>query len=203
VNDLPLEEVEDIVSISCGIAPKLSKMLVNIMRELQQHRQQSNLFQGKHGAVTPRDLIKCGKRQPQSGGDVAKHTYKMLAEKLRTAEERVVVKEIIDVACNVQLDIDELYFESDELDTLQEALQKKSLIVEGVPSLGVTTQMRRMWRLVSDALDHIEPALLVGETSTGKTTLCQLYAATRQQRYTQAHFIHTVLRTIVLIRVLL
>ncbi len=31
-------------------------------------------------------------------------------------------------------------------------------------------------------LQHAEPALLVGETGTGKTTVCQLAAAVRGQR---------------------
>lgn len=37
VGDLPLHEVEEIITVSCGIAPKYSKMLVSIMREVQ-HR---------------------------------------------------------------------------------------------------------------------------------------------------------------------
>jgi midasin len=70
VSDLPGEEVEAIVTHSCGIAPKFAKMMVGVMKELQARRQQSALFQGKYGAVTPRDLIKWGRRQPQSPKEV-------------------------------------------------------------------------------------------------------------------------------------
>ena len=45
-----------------------------------------------------------------------------------------------------------------------------------------TPSMRRMYTLLSRCLQHSEPALLVGETGTGKTTVCQLAAALRGQR---------------------
>lgn len=45
-----------------------------------------------------------------------------------------------------------------------------------------TPSMRRMYTLLSRCLEHSEPALLVGETGTGKTTVCQLAAALRGQR---------------------
>ena len=35
VSDLPYEEVEDIVTHSCGVAPKYSHILVTTMKELQ------------------------------------------------------------------------------------------------------------------------------------------------------------------------
>lgn len=148
---------------------------------MQTQRQQSSLFLGKHGAVTSRDLIKCGKRKPQSALEVAKHAYKLLAEKLRSPDEQQAVEAIINKACNVKLDIEHLY-DSNELSEIQEQLRQGSLSVEGVLSIGITSQMKRMWQLVCDCLDNAEPGLLVGETSTGKTTICQLYAAKRGQR---------------------
>jgi midasin (ATPase involved in ribosome maturation) len=68
---LPLNEVEEIVTHSCGIAPKFGKMMVKTMNELQLRRHQTNLFQGKYGVVTTRDLIKWGNRKPQSALEVA------------------------------------------------------------------------------------------------------------------------------------
>ena len=70
VGDLPLDEVETIITHSCGIAPKFSTMLVKTMHELQIHRQNSTVFQGKYGSVTTRDLIKWGKRQPANATEV-------------------------------------------------------------------------------------------------------------------------------------
>ena len=40
------------------------------MTELTLRRQQSALFQGKYGGITTRDLLKWGKRQPQSAAEV-------------------------------------------------------------------------------------------------------------------------------------
>lgn len=45
-----------------------------------------------------------------------------------------------------------------------------------------TQSMRRMYCLLERCLDHAEPALLVGETGTGKTTVCQMAAFVRDQR---------------------
>lgn len=44
-----------------------------------------------------------------------------------------------------------------------------------------TRSMRRMYTLVERCLRHKEPVLLVGETGTGKTTVCQLLALMRGQ----------------------
>ena len=50
------------------------------MKELQTRRQQSTLFLGKQGSVTPRDLIKWGNRQPQTPMEVAEEGYMLLGE---------------------------------------------------------------------------------------------------------------------------
>lgn len=42
--------------------------------------------------------------------------------------------------------------------------------------------MKRLLHLVERCLRHGEPVLLVGETGSGKTTVCQLMALLRQQR---------------------
>ena len=109
ISDLPSTEIEEIVTQSCGIAPKFSKMMVAVMIELQTRRQQSSLFQGKYGAVTTRDLIKWGRRQPQSSMEVAEEGYMLLAEKLRSEEEKRGVEDVLNNICKVKLMKDELY----------------------------------------------------------------------------------------------
>lgn len=42
----------------CGIAPTYAGKLVTVMRDLQRLRQGSNVFAGKHGLITPRDLFR-------------------------------------------------------------------------------------------------------------------------------------------------
>ena len=178
IPDLPHSEIQEIVVKSCGLAPKFGVILVNIMKELQLLRQ-ANLFLGKHGAVTTRDIIKCGRRQPNNIAEVANQAYMLLAEKLRQEEEKRVVENIISAACNSRIDVANLYDSQEELRNLQDLLRIGGINAEGVTRIGITRQLRRTWRLLSNSLDHNEPGLLVGETSTGKTTACQLYAATR------------------------
>ena len=45
-----------------------------------------------------------------------------------------------------------------------------------------TPAARRLFSLVESCLSHKEPALLVGETGCGKTSVCQLLALLRGQR---------------------
>ena len=178
IPDLPHSEIQEIVVQSCGLAPKYGAILVNIMKELQILRH-ANLFLGKHGAVTTRDIIKCGKRQPNSMTEVANQAYMLLAEKLRQDEEKHMVETVIAGVCNMRIDVFNLYDSQDELQNLQQSLRSGGIHAEGVTRIGITRQLRRIWSLLSSCLDHNEPGLLVGETSSGKTTACQLYAATR------------------------
>ena len=151
---------------------------VKIMKELQLLRQ-SNLFLGKHGAVTTRDIIKCGRRQPSAPDELANYAYMLLAEKLRLPEERKVVEAVIASACEVRMDTLSLYDSRAELNEIQKKLSSDVICAEGVNNIGITGQLRRTWRLLCACLDNSEPGLLIGETSTGKTTACQLYAASR------------------------
>jgi MoxR-like ATPase len=207
VCDLPLSEVEEIVTLSCGIAPKFSTMLVMTMQELQIHRQKSTLFQGKYGSITTRDLIKWGRRKPGTAQEVAEEGFMLIAEKLRAADEKQLVADILNKVCKAQLDIAELYAEpvappapaagskkgSREIATaaksdrfalaeVQAQVRSGSVTVDGMQNIAVTATMRRMWELVNRALRQNEPVLLIGDTGCGKTTVCQLYSAHNHQR---------------------
>ena len=45
---------------SCAIAPSYAAKLVAVQRELQRRRAASNVFAGRHGFITPRDLFRWG-----------------------------------------------------------------------------------------------------------------------------------------------
>lgn len=204
VCDLPLSEVEEIVTQSCGIPPKFSGMLVKTMQELQIHRQKSTLFQGKYGSITTRDLIKWGRRRPNSALEVAQEGYMLIAEKLRSAEEKQLVADILSKVCKAALVPADLYLESaapaevkksekgapvaaivedkSALTQVQSAMRSGVVAVDGMSNIAVTATMRRMWELVNRALRQNEPVLLIGETGCGKTTVCQLYAAYKNQK---------------------
>ena len=212
ISDLPSAEVEEIVTQSCGIAPKFSKMMVAVMIELQTRRQQSSLFQGKYGAVTTRDLIKWGRRQPQSAIEVAEEGYMLLAEKLRSEDEKRGVEEVLNTVCKVKIITNMLYEypeieeevkvgvkslgaapstaspssvtggDLNDLRELQELLREGAVHVEGVKGVAITASLRRLWRLAGRCVAHNEPVLLIGETGCGKTMGCQLLATHRGQR---------------------
>ena len=151
ISDLPSTEIEEIVTQSCGIAPKFSKMMVAVMIELQTRRQQSSLFQGKYGAVTTRDLIKWGRRQPQSPIEVAEEGYMLLAEKLRSEEEKQSVESVLNNICKVKIATEMLY-EYPVENIEDNSVKLKSLQVlpstSGAPISSVTggnlTELRRL-----------------------------------------------------------
>jgi midasin len=72
-------------------------------------RQRSNIFSGKEGVITVRDLIKWGKREITCIEDLAYEGYFVLAEKMRTIEEREFIKNIIIKHTKVNLDLENYY----------------------------------------------------------------------------------------------
>lgn len=195
--DLPFPEVEHIVSLSCGIPPKYSKFLVSVMKEMQMRRQQSSILQGKYGSITTRDLIKWGKRKPQNPVDIVREGFMILAEKHRGNQEKDEILDVLLKACKVSsFDTSTIYEFADgdiaasnptfkaleALRKFQAKMRDNSVNVDGVGGIAITYSVRRLWTLVSRCMDNSEPVLLIGETGTGKTTVCQLVAAERNQR---------------------
>jgi midasin len=181
IPDLPADEIVTIIEESCGIANKFARMLVNIMLELQKNRQNSSLLLGKYGSLTVRDLIKWGKRSPQSALDVAREGYMLLVEKLRTQEEKAIVIKILSDVCKVNLQKEIMFPPSQELVNAYTLLKNSNLHLVGVSGIAITSSFNRMWTLLWHALEHNEPVLLIGETGCGKTMVSQLYAAYKQQ----------------------
>jgi midasin (ATPase involved in ribosome maturation) len=120
----------------------------------------------------------------------------MLAEKLREDDQRLNVLQIINEACQTKLDPLSLYEmpqlqqaqvssvqggDLRELVSLQESLRAGSVTVPGVNGVAVTSTLRRLWKLLGRCIANNEPALLIGGTGSGKTTVCQLMAAHRGQ----------------------
>ncbi|KAK9809153.1 hypothetical protein WJX72_010301 [[Myrmecia] bisecta] len=192
VDDIPDSELTTILEKRCDIAPTYASKLVNAMRELQRQRQSSNVFAGKHGFITPRDLFKWAGRGAVGYQQLAEDGYLLLAERLRNAEERFVVQAVLESVMKVKLDMDELYTREGDapVQRLQAALSAREengsadtqALKNALRGVVWTPSMRRMYTVLDRCLRHAEPALLVGETGTGKTTVCQLLALMRGQR---------------------
>eukprot|EP01033_Poteriospumella_lacustris_P008968 gene8969-6442_t len=198
LDDIPPKEMEQIITTRCGIAPKFATMMVKVCEELQIQRQQSNFLLGKEGSITMRDLLKWGNRSPQNPQDVAQFGYMLLCEKLRSSDEKDLVRKLLAKVCKLTAanttgakdkDKPESVMTNEVLYGSVEALLKvKSIIreskenhetgvAEGIEDVAITQSFNRMWHLLSGALDHSEPVLLVGDTGAGKTMAGQLYAA--------------------------
>ncbi|XP_010261987.1 PREDICTED: midasin isoform X2 [Nelumbo nucifera] len=177
VDEIPEGELSTILDRRCKIPESYAKKMVEIMKDLQLHRQSSKVFAGKHGFITPRDLFRWADRFRTFGNsyeDLAKDGYFLLAERLRDENEKKVVQEILERHLRVKLATDNLY-QREPADSL--AVLNFSECSEVSESLGNIMWTRSMWRLyflVERCFKLREPVLLVGETGGGKTTVCQL-----------------------------
>lgn len=66
VEDLPPEELQIIIEKRSGVCTRFAKEMITVMQRLQIERQNSNVFAGKDGYITPRDLLRWGNRCPAS-----------------------------------------------------------------------------------------------------------------------------------------
>lgn len=112
VDEIPEDELTSIVAKRCSISDSYAKKMVEVMKELQLHRQNSRVFAGKQGFITPRDLFRWANRYSafsKSPEDLAKDGYLLLAERLRDENEKIVVREALKRHLRVDLNMDDLY----------------------------------------------------------------------------------------------
>ena len=128
------------------------------------------MFAGKHGFITLRDLFRWADRKPSTYLELAEHGYMLLAERLRKADERHVILEVLEKHMKVKLDLDQMY-SCRELSSYGKYRQREVDNCDARPTNIVWTKsMKRLFTLVSHCIEHKEPVLLVGETGCGKTT---------------------------------
>ena len=75
-----------------------------MLKELKVYRQRSNFFVGREGVVTMRDLIKWGSREIATIEDLGIEGYCLLAERLRSSEERDFIREVIQRKFKIKID---------------------------------------------------------------------------------------------------
>ena len=171
-DDLPRAELETILCRRCKIAPSYARKIVCVFQELTKRRQSTRVFESKHGFATLRDLFRWAGRDAVGYQQLAENGYMLLAERARHAEDKAVVKEIIETEINIRIDEDKLYglqlSDTEFLEFLGQDLPATNIIW--------TSSIRRLYSLVLRAFQSNEPVLLVGETGCGKTSVCQMYA---------------------------
>ncbi|KDD74936.1 hypothetical protein H632_c977p0, partial [Helicosporidium sp. ATCC 50920] len=187
VDDIPDEELATILEQRCVIPPSYAKKMVAVKGELQWQRAASNVFAGRHGFITARDLFRWAGRGADSYDQLAANGFAVLGERLRAREERDLVERVLQQQLRAKLDLQEACLLQDErLDSCARASSSSpttgAVLERLVRGMVWTKPMRRMHALLTRCLEAVEPALLVGETGTGKTTVCQVAAARRGQR---------------------
>ncbi|KAI9678963.1 MAG: hypothetical protein M1829_001948 [Trizodia sp. TS-e1964] len=168
-DDIPEDELEVILRERSLIAPSFCTRIVAVYKELSLLRQSSRLFEQKNSFATLRDLFRWAFRDADDREQLAANGVMLLSERVRNAEERQVVKQVIEKHMKVTVNDESLYIAE---------------IPEGRNHLGLvwTKAMQRLFVLVSCALKNNEPVLLVGETGCGKTSVCQMVAGLFSKR---------------------
>lgn len=167
VGDIPSDEMATILEKRCACPPSHAKLLVKIMVDLRLKRSKMNLFLGKDSFITPRDLLRWAERQCGSKKDLAEHGYMVLAERLRSEEEKQMVRDVLQEHTKVKIDLERLYYDesSESKQLLDRSLAAARL--QGnhlIASIAPTRSMLRLIHLVSNCVKQKEPVLLVGGT---------------------------------------
>ena len=167
IDEIPSEEVEVILTERCRLAPSQAKKIATVYRALLEKRQAvGNVFAGRHSLITLRDLFRWALRKADTNEDIAQNGYEVLAERLRLAKDKQFIASIIEGVFKCQL-----------RDSWEHCSSESPLVTWTKP-------MRRLFHLLSQCLSNNEPALLVGETGCGKTTICQVMSALLNRRLT-------------------
>ncbi|KAG9103872.1 hypothetical protein FRC06_007401 [Ceratobasidium sp. 370] len=175
-DDVPQDELETILCQRCKIAQSHGRKIVAVFQELQKRRQVGRVFETKNSFATLRDLFRWANRHSEGynegsvGGNyqhLAEQGFMLLAERARRDDDRAVVKSVIEDIMRVKIDERALY---------DLAQQRIGVPVSMESNVVWTGAMRRLFTLVATALRHNEPVLLVGETGSGKTSVCELLA---------------------------
>ncbi|KAK6358357.1 AAA ATPase midasin [Orbilia blumenaviensis] len=163
-DDIPQNELQDILQQRTQIAPSFAARIVTVYNELSVLRQSSRLFEQKQSFATLRDLFRWANRDAVTNEELAQNGYMLLAERVRNQDEKLAVKKVIEAELRVQISDDVLY------NRLPPDFGNQG---DGVVW---TKAMARLYTLLERAIVKNEPVLLVGETGCGKTTVCQLLA---------------------------
>ncbi|KAF1927453.1 midasin [Didymella exigua CBS 183.55] len=176
-DDIPVEELTEILHRRVQIPETWCKKIVAVYRELSTLRQENRIFEQKSFA-TLRDLFRWAQRKAETIHDLAANGYMLLAERVRKEEERVAVKKIMEKVLSangprVIIDDKQMFSQGNVKQIVDSAPAGSKEIDTGVVW---TRAMRRLFVLVRHAMINSEPVLLIGETGCGKTTVCQMLA---------------------------
>ena len=191
IDDIPADEIAQMLSSPAFALPEsFVKRMLKVKEELQLIRSRSNILDGKMSYITPRDLFRWAKRRPNSLQELAGHGLFLFGEKCRKEVDRVAVQGVLSKHCgfgrreenanksaqfSVQSGFETVCYDVSAWEELKPYLPKLTEVLAKY-ALVLTDRIKRLIVFVGLCLVHNEPSLLVGETGTGKTTICQIWS---------------------------
>lgn len=179
-DDIPEDDLETILRGRCQIAPSYCAQIVAVYKRLSVLRQTERVFEQRNSFATLRDLFRWALRNADDREQLALNGFMLLAERVRNSDERKVVKNVIEEVMKVHINEDLVYGKG-------KALSDRTKIGTLESSIVWTKSLCRLYVLVSEAFKNNEPVLLVGDTGSGKTTICQIVA---ERMHTHLHTIN-------------
>ena len=186
VDDLPTSELQEVIERRCSLPHTNAERMIAVMHRLQQQRDSHSLFLGKGSLITVRDLFRWGERMRGAADNtlqtLAEQGYRLLGERLRSAEGAAVVRGVIEECMrkgSVNIDTERMYGQP-AVDAMVLRLtggrtwsavmeeRREEATAMGLGRIAWTRSMRRMFILAAECVLHQEPLLLVGETGTGQ-----------------------------------
>ena len=174
-DEIPEGELETILRERSQIAPSSCTQIVAVYKNLSTLRQSDRLFEQRNSFATLRDLFRWALRNADDRTQLAINGFHLLAERVRNQTERASVKMVIENVMKVNIDEDQIYGP-------QSHYAANTISKERGLGITWTKSARRVYVLVMQALKNNEPVLLVGETGSGKTMICQVVAETMKKQ---------------------
>ena len=176
-DDIPLEELVTILFQRTNIPKSWCERIAAVYRDLGKLRDEDHIFD--HSSVaTLRDLFRWASRKAETIGELADNGYMLLAERARKPAERNHIKSIIerifsDHGPRISIDHVTMYHKQFSSHSYYSDCSAQ-ILSQG--QVVWTAAMKRLYILIWKAIQNNEPVLLVGETGSGKTTMCQTLA---------------------------
>lgn len=171
------DNIKKIIEKRFNLKQQNVKYMIDILKKLSLHRKNTQIFSGKLGFITIRDLIKwCLRLKSISNLNLDKIAivgFHLLSSRCRDNSDILQIQNIFSDLLNNKKILQNISF--NDCDSLNKLIRYANNSINFQHLLWTKSLIKNGYYL-NQALINSEPVLLVGETGSGKTTLCQLFA---------------------------